>query len=48
MLTLVMRGPKMGVPAQMTMLSCQSWGAPHLAPGSENSAPEKISSRSWI
>lgn len=46
MLTLMVRGPEKGVPSQVTALSGQTWGA--LALGSGNSAPEKISSRSWI
>lgn len=46
MIILVVRGPEMGVPAQVTALSGQTWGA--LALGSGNTASEKISSRSWI
>lgn len=48
MLPGVRRGPEMGVPAQVTALSGQTWGAPHLTLSSQNSAPEKILSRGWI
>lgn len=40
--------PGVGVRAQVAVLSGQTWGALHLTLGSGNSAPEKLSLRSWI